>query len=110
MGGRIALLGAIDDGDVLVAVAPYGPLKDVDPKALKVPVCGSYGGRDKSISVNEVRAFAAALTVPNDIHIYDEAGHAFFDDQRPSYVASAAADAWKRTIAFFQKYLGSPSR
>jgi carboxymethylenebutenolidase len=106
MGGRVALLAAIDDGDVLVGVAPfYGPLKDVDPKALRVPACGSYGARDTSIPADGVREFAAALTVPNDFRIYDEAGHAFFDDTRPSYVASAAADAWKRAIAFFEKYL-----
>lgn len=110
MGGRIALLAATDDADVLRAVAPfYGPLKDVDPKALRVPVCGSYGARDTGIPVDEVRAFFAALTVPSDSRIYDDAGHAFFDDTRPSYVADAAADAWKRTIAFFETYLrGSP--
>jgi carboxymethylenebutenolidase len=110
MGGRIALLTAIDASDAFVAVAPfYGPLNDVDPKAVRVPVCGSYGGRDKGIPVDEVRAFAAALTVPNDIKIYDEAGHAFFDDTRPSYVASAAADAWKRVLAFFAQYLRAAS-
>jgi carboxymethylenebutenolidase len=39
------------------------------------------------------------------VKIYDEAGHAFFDDTRSSYVASAAADSWARTLAWFQKYL-----
>ncbi len=111
MGGRVALLAAQDNGSFFAAVAPfYGPLKDVDPKALTVPVCGSYGARDTSIPADDVRAFAASLTVPNDVRIYDEAAHAFFDDQRPSYVASAAADAWARTIAFFTKYLGPPKK
>jgi carboxymethylenebutenolidase len=106
MGGRIALLAAIDDGDRFAAVAPfYGPLTDVDPKAIRIPVCGSYGGRDKSIPAAGVREFFSALTVPNDLRVYDEAGHAFFDDQRPSYVASAAADAWQRTLAWFGKYV-----
>lgn len=36
---------------------------------------------------------------------YADAGHAFFDDQRPSYVADSAQDAWNRTLAFFNKYL-----
>jgi len=110
MGGRIAMLAATDNADVLLAVAPfYGPLKDVDPKELRVPVCGSYGARGTGIPPDEVRAFFAALTVPNDLRIYDDAGHAFFDDTRPSYVADAAADAWKRTIAFFETYLrGGP--
>jgi carboxymethylenebutenolidase len=106
MGGRIALIAAIDDGDRFAAVAPfYGPLKDVEPTALRIPVCGSYGSRDTSIPAQSVRDFFAALAVPNDLKIYDEAGHAFFDDQRPSYVAAAAADAWRRTIAWFEKYL-----
>ncbi len=45
-----------------------------------MPVCGSYGARDTGIPPDEVRAFVAALTVPNDLRIYDDAGHAFFDD------------------------------
>jgi carboxymethylenebutenolidase len=108
MGGHIALIAAIDDADVFSVVAPfYGPLQEVDPKGIHIPVCGSYGGRDTSIPAASVREFAAALTVPNDIHIYDEAGHAFFDDQRARYVAMAADDAWKRTLACFEKYLGA---
>lgn len=110
MGGRIALLASIDDDKVFSAVCPfYGPLEDVDPAKVSLPVCGSYGARDSGIPAQSVRAFAAALKVPNDIRIYDNAGHAFFDDQRPSYVASAAADAWKRTITFLEKYLRGPS-
>ena len=47
----------------------------------------------------------ARLTAPHAVKIYDEAGHAFFDDTRPSYVPSAAADAWARTLAWFHTYL-----
>jgi carboxymethylenebutenolidase len=47
----------------------------------------------------------ARLTAPHDVKIYDEAGHGFFDDQRPSYVPSAAADAWTRTLTWFHRYL-----
>jgi carboxymethylenebutenolidase len=107
MGGRIAMLAAIDDAGTFSVVAPfYGPLTDVDPKAIHIPLCGSYGARDTGIPAESVREFVASLTVPNDVRIYDEAGHAFFDDQRASYVASAASDAWKRTLACFEKYLG----
>lgn len=42
---------------------------------------------------------------PHDFKIYNEAGHAFFDDTRPRYVPSAAADAWLRTLAWFHTYL-----
>ncbi len=106
MGGKLALVAAVDEGNLFAVVAPfYGAVADIDPKAMHIPVCGSYGGRDTGIPADGVRAFAAALTVPNDVKIYDEAGHAFFDDERPSYVASAAADAWTRTLACFSKYL-----
>lgn len=111
MGGRLALTAAVEESDLFSIVAPfYGDVAHVDPKAMHIPVCGSYGGRDPSIPAASVRAFAASLTVPNDVKIYDEAGHAFFDDQRASYVASAAEDAWKRTIACFDKYLGRGTR
>lgn len=106
MGGKLALIAAVEEGDLFAVVAPfYGAVADIDPKAMHVPVCGSYGARDTGIPADGVRAFAAALTVPNDVKIYDDAGHAFFDDQRPSYVASAAADAWTRTLACYSKYL-----
>ncbi len=110
MGGKLALVAAIEEGERFALVAPfYGAVADIDPKNVRIPVCGSYGGRDTGIPAENVRAFAAALTVPNDIKIYDEAGHAFFDDQRASYVASAAADAWTRTISCFTTYLGKPA-
>jgi carboxymethylenebutenolidase len=106
MGGHIVLLAASDDAGIFSAACPfYGSPKEVDPAGLRVPVCGSYGARDQSIPADEVRTFFAALKVPSELKIYDNAGHAFFDDQRPSYVAAAAADAWARTLDFFHKYL-----
>ena len=88
------------------AVVPfYGAVADIDPKLIEIPVCGSYGERDTSIPAHDVRTFSKALHVPHDIKIYPEAGHAFFDDQRASYVASAAHDAWKRVLAFLPKYM-----
>ena len=110
MGGRIAMLAAQDNAGVFAVVAPfYGPLKDVDPKALTMPVVGSYGARDTGIPAADVHSFAASLSSPNDVHVYDNAGHAFFDDQRSSYVPSAAENAWTRVIEFFTEYLGPPA-
>ena len=108
MGGHIALIQAVDNGDVFSAVCPfYGSLKDIDPDKIHIPLCGSYGARDTSIAADDVRGFRAELRVPNDVRVYNTAGHAFCDDTRPSYVAAAAADAWKRTVDFLQQYLGA---
>jgi len=110
MGGHIALIQALDNADVFVAVAPfYGAVKDIDPAQMTIPVCGSYGAKDTSIPEADVQAWAAALKVPHDIKIYPEAGHAFFDDTRSSYVASAAQDAWIRVQTFFKDQLGLAS-
>jgi carboxymethylenebutenolidase len=106
MGGHIALIQALDNADVFAVVAPfYGSLGGIDPLAMQMPVCGSYGARDTSIPQDDVRAFRDALRVANDIRVYNTAGHAFFDDQRASYVPAAAVDAWKRTLDCFKKYL-----
>lgn len=107
MGGHLALIQALDNSDVFDAVAPfYGAVKDIDPTQLHIPVCGSYGEKDTSIPADDVRAWRGLLRVPNDIRVYPSAGHAFYDDTRSSYVASAAEDAWKRTFEFFKTTLG----
>lgn len=111
MGGRIALQTAVDTGTRFIAVCPfYGAVEGTDPHSVAIPVCGSYGARDTGIPPAAVRAFFDSLQVPHDLRIYDQAGHAFFDDQRASYVASAAQDAWTRTLAFLKKYGAPPNQ
>jgi carboxymethylenebutenolidase len=108
MGGHIVLIQAMDNGDVFAAACPfYGSLDDVSADKIHIPICGSYGARDTGIPADDVRAFRNELRVDNDIRVYNSAGHAFFDDQRKAYVAPAAIDAWARTVAFFNEYLGS---
>ena len=98
MGGHLVLEQAIDNARAFRCCCPfYGAVEGIDPARITIPVCGSYGGRDTSIPEADVRAFQRALKVPNDIKIYPDAGHAFFDDQRKSYNAAAAHDAWNRT-------------
>lgn len=118
MGGSIALRNAVDSPQFNAASVFYGKIRQTtstDGAAtemslaysyeIKMPLCGSWGGRDSSIPAVDVAALRTRLTVPNDLKVYDEAGHAFFDDTRPSYVATAAADAWTRTLHWFGKYL-----
>jgi carboxymethylenebutenolidase len=120
MGGKNALRAAIDDADVFDALVVFygavrwdasknqGPISDAAlawTKDLKVPMMGQYGARDTGILADDVRAAQLRLAVPNDIKVYPEAGHAFFDDTRKSYVPTAAADAWVRTLAWFGRYL-----
>ncbi len=121
MGGGITLRQAVDTADILSAVAvwygkvrystsnnnngPITPIALAYADAVRVPMLGSFGGRDTSILPADVRALDGQLTIAHDLKIYENAGHAFFDDTRQSYVAAAAADAWTRTLGWFARYL-----
>jgi carboxymethylenebutenolidase len=118
MGGSIALRAAVDDAAFDAAAVFYGKVRygtsntgPVTTMALaysdeiRMPVVGSWGGRDTSILADDVRTLDRKLSIAHDFKIYDDAGHGFFDDQRASYNAAAAQDAWKRTLAWFGKYL-----
>ena len=43
--------------------------------------------------------------VPHDIVRYAGADHGFHCDERASYHAEAATDAWARTVAWFEQHL-----
>jgi len=117
-GGRIVWLYAAHAA-VNAGVAWYGrlvgdkdalrPRQPIDvAAAVKAPVLGLYGGQDQGIPVATVEEMRKALAAGgaaakrSEIHVYPDAGHAFFADYRPSYRADAAADGWTRLQAWFK--------
>lgn len=75
---------------------------------IQSPILGLFGGKDKGIPVDSVRAFEKALKELNKnavIHIYEGADHAFANASGGNYNAEAAKDAWQKTTAFFGKHL-----
>lgn len=110
-GGGWALQTALMLPDEINAVVMYygEPADDVgELSKLKMPLLGFFGEEDKGITVGDVRAFQAALKqahVDAEIHEYPGAGHAFANPSGGNYRPAAAADAWKRTLAFFARYL-----
>jgi len=109
MGGRLTLMTALVNDKLAVAVPFYGaPLTPEEAVQVKAPVLGLYGAEDSGIPVNAVLAMEKALAeagIDHEIHIYEGAPHAFFNDTRASYRPEAAADAWERTLRWFEKYL-----
>jgi len=77
--------------------------------SLQTPWLGLFGDQDQGIPVDQVEALRAAVataTVPTEIVRYPEAGHGFHCDARPdSYHRSAATDAWRRTVEWFDRFL-----
>jgi carboxymethylenebutenolidase len=61
--------------------------------------------------VRELEARLGELGKSAEMHIYPGTDHAFFNDTRPEvYDAAAAADAWRRTLAFFREHLAADGR
>jgi carboxymethylenebutenolidase len=111
-GGAVALNGATALPRALdAAVIYYGSLGGATPQTLRpvdMPILGFFGGQDQSIPTRRVRQFEQTLNELDknaQIHIYDEAGHAFANPSGQSYVPSAAEDAWQKTTAFLDEYL-----
>jgi carboxymethylenebutenolidase len=53
-----------------------------------------------------LRTALVAALVPTEIVRYPDAQHAFFNDERPdNYNADASADAWVRTLDWFDRHL-----
>jgi carboxymethylenebutenolidase len=117
MGGTLALFTATR-WDIGAAVTFYGGgvtkgrfgLRGlVDEVAdLRAPWLGLYGDLDEGIPVDQVeqlRAAAAAVAQPTEVVRYPDAGHGFNCDDRDAYEPAAAADAWQRTLAWFDLHL-----
>ncbi|HVX20513.1 MAG TPA: dienelactone hydrolase family protein [Acidimicrobiales bacterium] len=78
--------------------------------SLGTPWLGLYGDLDQGISVEEVeslRTAAAKAAVATEVVRYPDADHGFHCDGRPAvFNATAAADGWARTLAWFDRHIG----
>lgn len=111
MGGQLALYAGQEHPDVIAAVVDfYGIHPDVpiDAKRIRVPVLAHFGKRDHSVPEKKARALIEAIGAAGteaQAHFYD-AGHAFFNDQRPeAYDDRSARLAWTRTLDFLRAHL-----
>jgi carboxymethylenebutenolidase len=121
-GGRQAFLsaleldiqGAVDCyGAFVVGEPPEGFPLQVRPLAhrvgeLRAPVLGLFGNDDahpSAAEVDELEKLLQTADKPYEFHRYDDAGHAFFSVDRPSYRVAAALDGWQRVQAFFGTHL-----
>lgn len=101
----------LDTGDRrLAAAAPfYGPLPEgADFEGSRAAVLAIYAGEDAR--VNGTRdAARTALERQNLVHeivTYPGVNHAFFNDTGDRYNAAAAAQAYRRVLAWFGSHLG----
>jgi len=122
MGGRVTFLTACLNPAVKAAVPFYGggigrnmQASDRTPKApleyadrLNAPMLLFFGEQDSFIPLDEVemiKSRLAALHKQAETVVYPGAPHGFFCNERDSYRADAAADAWQRMTRFFAAHL-----
>ncbi len=122
-GGRNVWLYATHNPRLKAAVAWYGPIKGntspIQPQTvmdmadqIKCPLLGLYGGKDTSISPDDVQAAAAKAKAAHktvEIVIFPDAPHGFHADYRPSYHQAEAEDGWKQMLAWFRRYGVAPA-
>lgn len=120
-GGYLALLAATDPHGGWAAAAPfYGPPAgygalgapaEPNPLAraanLSCPARLFYGRNDELIPAEDAAEFvtkAQAAGAQAEL-VLEDAGHAFFNDTRDTYVAPAAEHAWQQLLAFLDTTL-----
>jgi carboxymethylenebutenolidase len=113
-GGGIANSLAVRMGSDLAAAAPFygGAPPAADVPKIKAAVLVHHGGEDTRL-VEAWPAYEAALKaagVTYEAHIYPGAVHGFNNDATPQRYNKAAADqAWKSTVAWFNRYVRATS-
>ncbi len=116
MGGRITYLAAAHHNkDIKAAVAFYGggiPMGKPSPLErtgeINCPIYLFFGAKDPLIPQEHVAQVNKALTDQKKnfkMKVYPEATHGFFCDERQSYHADSAKDAWENFKSFFAQHL-----
>jgi carboxymethylenebutenolidase len=113
-GGRHSWLAAADGHGLAGAIGFYGmpgerggrpgPIQRAGE--IEAPILALMAGADQAISLDQVSALEQALEeagVEHDVVTYDGAPHSFFDRKQDEF-AEASDDAWRRTLAFIERY------
>jgi carboxymethylenebutenolidase len=117
-GGRVSYLAACNVSDLAASVVFYGggignalgdgpsPLEQT--ANIGCPMLGLFGVEDANPTPEDVAKMDSALTTngkAHEFHSYDGAGHGFHCETRASYRPEAAADAWGKAMAWFDRHL-----
>ncbi|HEX3465803.1 MAG TPA: dienelactone hydrolase family protein [Candidatus Elarobacter sp.] len=120
MGGRLAVLTAIELGDRIAAASSFygGGIAPKEPRfwpvltgrlaEVKAELLLLYGADDESIDAAEHGRIAETLSAAKKrytLGVYPGAGHAFASRDRESYDRDVAENAWSRTLTMFDRTL-----
>jgi carboxymethylenebutenolidase len=108
-GGSYSFALAASDPRIRAAVPFYGaPPEAAAVSKIAGPVLAFYGENDTNLmaSLPGVTDAMRAAGIDFTAKVYENAGHAFFNDTNPfMYREDAAADSWRRTLDFLDEAL-----
>ncbi|MVU79106.1 dienelactone hydrolase family protein [Nocardia sp. ET3-3] len=108
-GGGLTWLLLTSGTPELAAATPfYGPFPDGGQvTGSKAAVLAIYGALDARVDASRAAAEAALdkAGLTHESFVADNADHAFFNDTGPRYQPTAAAEAWRRVIDWYGRYL-----
>ena len=109
-GGTYSFALAAADARVKAAVPFYGsPPESAELSRIACPVLAFYGDQDANLvdALPGVTSAMAEAGVDFTPVVYENTGHAFFNDTNArTYDAGYAADAWTKTLDFVRAHLG----
>jgi carboxymethylenebutenolidase len=103
-GGMVWRLLAAKEPRLDAAAPFYGPFPEGgDLRGNRAAVLGVYGGLDTRVGATlpAARAALEAARLEHELLTFTEADHAFFNDTGPRFNASAAEEAYRRVVAWF---------
>ena len=108
MGGGLSGQLAAEGLGLAAAVIFYGQAipEDAIPRVGCEVLC--FHGLTDTRLVEPLPAFEKAMKAAGkdlEVHVYHNAGHAFFNDTRPTYNAAASRDAFARSLQFLNQAL-----
>jgi len=107
-GGGVCNAAAVAYPELAAAVPFYGRQADpADVARIKAPLLLHFAQEDARINATWP-AYEAALKAHGSVyegHIYPGTHHGFHNDSTPRHDQAAAALAWQRTLAWFDRYL-----
>jgi carboxymethylenebutenolidase len=106
-GGMVWRLLASRESRLAAAAPFYGPFPEGGSlKGSRADVLGVYGGLDSRVNASQPAARAAleAARLKHELLTFTEADHAFFNDTGARFNPHAMAEAWRRTLNWFDDH------
>ena len=114
LGGGLSIWAAANCPNIAAAVTYYYVMPHGKPdfKGIDGPVLGHFGTADDFVPVEDAKQLESEISgagVDVTFHLYEGAGHAFFNDtnRMGTYDAELAELSWTRTVDFLRTALAS---